>query len=407
MSSDAPPSYESVVARLEQRLGSNPKPQEVLDVAKQLPQYEIDILVANAGKMADLTPAEQAAFTVGVAKTLSSQDAALELKTVSADAAASSSGIETMFISLTSTLASIDAKNIPPKEGAFVPRFKIINQEFLQVMRDSKDLAVKISVYGLRFDSVIIPICKDQSLTTEQRKAKLDEFINDANIFTEETATMEERFDNLKNNFATFSSSFGVWASDKEGADTERLEQARKELDQLKEELSRLKAALIAIGSIAAASLPVTGVLTYLSGPFAMFVFLGGLIFAGLSTVTVLGLAIAYAAKADQVEAKQELIDALVQSINNIKATREKLGLLGTENLTLFNQNISAIALLWKTAHNDALEIKKWLENGAEDADMPEYMLLSVNEAVSIYKTMAGYLRDYADGITSVNIAEP
>ncbi|KAH8112478.1 hypothetical protein DFH11DRAFT_1879238 [Phellopilus nigrolimitatus] len=407
MSSDAPPSYESIVARFEQCLGSNPKPQEVLNVAKQVSQYEIDILVANAGKTADLTQAEEAAFTVGVAKTLSSQDAALKLKTVAADAAAACSEIETMFTNLTSTLASIDAKNIPPKEGAFVPRFRILNQEFRQIVHLSKDLAIKISVYGLRFDSVIIPICKDKSLSTEQRKEKLVEFINDADSFRGEVGTIEKNFSNLKTNFATFLSSFGSWASDKEGADTEELKQARKDLDQLRMEVSELRAALLAVGSLAATSLPVTAILAYLSWPFAEFVILGGLIFAGLSTVTVLGLAISYSSKVGQVEAKQARIDSLVQSINDIKTTREKLRLLGTENLPLFNHNISVLALLWTSAHNDANAIKKWLESGAKDADMPEYMLISVNEAVSIYKTMAGYLRQYADGIASVNIPKP
>ncbi|KAH8112481.1 hypothetical protein DFH11DRAFT_1545834 [Phellopilus nigrolimitatus] len=400
MSSDAPPSYESVVARLEQRLGSNPKPQEVLDVAKQLHQYEIDILVDNAGKAADLTPAEQAAFTVGVAKTMSSQDAVPYLKTAATDAAAACSEIENMFINLTSTLASIDAKNIPPKEGPFVPRFKILNQEFLRIVRDSGDLAVKIANYGLRFDSEIIPICTDEKYTVAQRKEKLEKFIKDADTFSEKAGVLERSFSDLKFDFATFTGSFGGWAFDKEGADTKELEQARKDLETLRKELSELKIALFAVGGAAAASLPVTGILALLSGPFAPFVIIGGLIFAGLSTSSVVGLAVAITSKKEQVEAKQARIDALVQSINDIKATREKLELLGTENLKLFNQNVSVMALLWTSAHNDALEIKTWLEDGAEDVDMPEYMLRSVNDAVDIYKTMAGYLRQYADGIT-------
>ncbi|KAH8112479.1 hypothetical protein DFH11DRAFT_1728648 [Phellopilus nigrolimitatus] len=407
MSSDAPPSYESVVARLEQRLGSKPKPQDVLDTTKQLPQYEIDILISNAGKIVDMTPDQKTTFTIGVAREMSSKDAALSLRTAAADATAACSEIEVMFTNLMRTLASIDAMSIPPKEGAFVPRFRTLNQMFRQIVHDSKDLAVKIAVYGLRFDSVIIPICKDTSLTIEKRKEKIGEFIKDADTFSDKAAAMEKSLNNLKSDFAVFIGSFSGWASDKEGADTKELEQARKDLDELRNELSKLRVALFAVGGVAAASLPVTGILALLSGPFAPIVIIGGLIFAGVSTSSVVGLAIAIDSKKKQVEAKQARIDALVQSINDIKATREKLELLGTENLKLFNQNVSVMTLLWTSAHNDALEIKTWLEGGAKDADMPEYMLISVNEAVSIYKTMADYLRQYADGIASINIPKP
>lgn len=128
MPSDAPPSYESIVARLEQRLGSNPKPQDVLDAAEQLPQYEIDILVANAVQLEDLTPAQTAALHAGMVETMSSPDAAPSLKTAATNAAIACNAVETMFSNLLRSLASIDAKNTPPKEGAFVPRFEILNQ---------------------------------------------------------------------------------------------------------------------------------------------------------------------------------------------------------------------------------------------------------------------------------------
>lgn len=83
---------------------------------------------------------------------------------------------------------------------------------------------------------------------------------------------MERSFSNLKIDFAVFTGSFSGWAFDKEGADTKELEQARKDLEKLRNELSELQIALFAVGGVAAASLPVTGILALISGPFAAFV---------------------------------------------------------------------------------------------------------------------------------------
>ncbi|KAH8112484.1 hypothetical protein DFH11DRAFT_1728656 [Phellopilus nigrolimitatus] len=407
MSSDAPPSYESVVARLEQRLGSNPKPQEVLDVAKQLPQYEIDILVANAIQLDDLTPAQEAALHAGMVKSMSSQDAVFSLETASDNAASACNAIETMFSNLLRMLASIDAKYTSPKEGAFVPRFERLNQAFRQVVYNSTDLVTDISAYASRFDMIIIPLSYDNALTVEQRKAKIGQFIKDAETFSEKSYAMHNRLSKLKDDFAVFVGSFSGWAVDKEGADTDALKQARAELTVLKNELSNLKTALHVFGAAAAVSLPVAGLLALMPTAYVTLIIIGGLVIAGLSTATVVGLAIAITAKEGEIESKQTRINDLVAAINEIKTTREKLQRLGSDDLTLFNKNITILSMLWTSAHVDAQRIEKWLEDGAKDADLPRYMKISINDAANAYKTMSVYLTDYAKGITTVNIPKP
>ncbi|KAH8112506.1 hypothetical protein DFH11DRAFT_1608113, partial [Phellopilus nigrolimitatus] len=406
MTSDVPPSYESVVARFEKHLGSNPKPQEVLNAIEQLPQYEIDIIVSNAHEIPAVTAEQKAAFTLGVAKTMTSPEAAEHLKNTATKESAACKAIETMFTKLTVELAKIDAKNMPSKEGAFVPRFELLNQDYHQIVHRSRDLAVEISVYGQQFDMIIVPICNDKSLTTKLRVAKVTKFIKDADTFSKASDVIKDRLDKLKVDFIKFTSSFGSWASGKEGADTKELDQARKDLEKLKNNISVIGGVINVAGWLTGGSLLVTGIFSLMTGPIVPFLIIGGMTVAAIGDVTCLGLLIADKFKKEQVSTKQAKIDALVQSINNIKATREKLERLGTDDLELFINNISIIAFLWERVHNDALEIKKWLERGAEDADMPmpEYMLTSVNESVRIYKTMAGYLRQYADGIASVNV---
>ncbi|KAH8104168.1 hypothetical protein DFH11DRAFT_197729 [Phellopilus nigrolimitatus] len=404
MSFDVPPSYESVVARFEQCLGTNPKPQEVLDVIEQLPQYEIDILASNAHGIPAMTDDQKVAFTLGVAKTISSPEAAQHLKYAAANASAACNAIETMFNVLLKELAKIDAKNMSEKKDAFVPRFELLSQEYRRTVHLSRDLAVKIAVYGQRFDTIIVPFCNDGSLTTTQRVAKITEFIKDAETFSKDSDAIMNSFNGLKDKFSEFIGSFSGWASNKEERDTKELEQVRKDLEELNEDISKLEIALIAVGAVAAASLPATAIAAAISGPFAVFVIIGGLALAGIATVSVIGLAIAIRSKKDDAKAKQERIDALVREINDVKATREKLELLGTKNLTLFNQNITVMALLWQSAHTDALKIKTWLEGGAKDADRPDYMMKSLDKAIRIYQAMAVYLFQYADGIASVDV---
>ncbi|KAH8112477.1 hypothetical protein DFH11DRAFT_1785784 [Phellopilus nigrolimitatus] len=407
MPSDAPPSYESVVARLEQRLGSNPKPQEVIDAVNQLPQYEIDILVANAGKIDDLKPIEDPIFHAGMVKTMSTPSAASHLTTAAADAAAACNAIETMFTNSLRTLTTIDAKYPPPAGGPFAPRFRTLNQAFRGVVHNSKDLAIDFAVDSHRFDAVLIPMCNDKTLTTEFRTTKIQNFINDVNGISTQSDDMHKKFDKLKVDFAVFTGSFRDWAFDKEDADTKELEQARKDLENLKSELSSLETTFFSIGSVATFTLPVISILATMPIPYANYVIVGGLIIAGLSAVATAALASSITSKKGQIESKQTHINALAASISDIKATREKLKTLGENDLTLFNKNISILSLLWNSVIDDARRIKRWLESGANDADMPHYMKTSINEAVIAYKAMSNYLNQYANGISSVNIPKP
>ncbi|KAH8106619.1 hypothetical protein DFH11DRAFT_1732700 [Phellopilus nigrolimitatus] len=408
MSFDGPPSYESVVARFEQSLGTNPKPQDVLNAIDQLPQYEVDVLASNALEMPALTDEQKAAFTLGVAKTMSSPEAVEKLKIDAGNASAACKAIEIMFTNLTVELAKIDAKNIPPKEGPFVSRFEPLYQKFLLIVNTSTDLAVKIAIYGEQFESVIIPFCDDESQSTEERLEIITQFINDAETFSEGSNAITTGLTELKLEFISFLGSFSNWASDKETADTKEVKQLQEKLIVLKGDIFKLTETLDKFAFSVTASLAVLGAGVLLAstflGPFAI---IGGLLFLGISLASMVQYAISIILKRNEVSATQARIDDLVKSISDIKATRKELEQLGTEKLKLFNNNITVIGLFWKNAHNDALAIKVWLEGGAKFANKPLYMEKSVNEAVRIYSTMAIYLRQYADGIESVNIPKP
>ena len=65
---------------------------------------------------------------------------------------------------------------------------------------------------------------------------------------------------------------------------------------------------------------------------------------------------------------KESQITDLQNEISKIKATRTQLEERGQADLITFTFNIKAISGVWVHVQNDAQEIHKWLQDGADDA---------------------------------------
>jgi len=74
-----------------------------------------------------------------------------------------------------------------------------------------------------------------------------------------------------------------------------------------------------------------------------------------------------------QISDKQQEIKTLADEIAQLKAARVDLEKLGRTNLESYSQNLMVISLLWTAAKNDAIKVKEWLEQGAEDAVRPQF----------------------------------
>jgi hypothetical protein len=57
----------------------------------------------------------------------------------------------------------------------------------------------------------------------------------------------------------------------------------------------------------------------------------------------------------------------LRKEIEQIQATRTDLETMRMRHAS-FDKNISALGSIWQHAHNEALEIQQWLDDGAKDA---------------------------------------
>ena len=92
---------------------------------------------------------------------------------------------------------------------------------------------------------------------------------------------------------------------------------------------------------------------------------------------------------------KNTQIAKLQREVETPQATRALLQETGMKDLEAFSSTISALAMVWQCARDDAHKVKKWLEDGAEDAVrcLPQLRFLRVLSPQSATE----YPKVYAD----------
>ncbi|RYP63153.1 hypothetical protein DL770_009445 [Monosporascus sp. CRB-9-2] len=154
---------------------------------------------------------------------------------------------------------------------------------------------------------------------------------------------------------------------------------------------------MVALGVTAGVALPALAVGAFVAGPFAPLVIAIGLIFAVGTVATITGLAFKVNALNHEVDSKKNQKEALETQLANIQKTRQELQDLGKTLKEDVAGIVGIINTAWKYCQNDAVEIKRWLEAGKGDTDIPPYMALQLGKADGIYSIVGKYLQKYAD----------
>jgi hypothetical protein len=117
--SDAPPSYEDVIKRLNELIGDNPTATEALEAAQNLSDADVEVLVREHENHYPLTTEEEKkAFAVNMCRSSSSTEGAIHLKEASKAASEVAKEIALAISSLDRKLAAIDlahGSNFRPK----------------------------------------------------------------------------------------------------------------------------------------------------------------------------------------------------------------------------------------------------------------------------------------------------
>ncbi|KAE8395961.1 hypothetical protein BDV23DRAFT_65420 [Aspergillus alliaceus] len=399
MLSGSPPSYDEVAKKVDSLVGSNPSPAKYLDAATSLTEEERAVLQAGAEEHNPIkTDEDKKKYTVGAAQSLSTDEAKAKLKEEANTANKAARDIEDVFTSLSLKIAEIDNVH----QSNFAPTLKRHRDDYRKVLDSSRMLAADISQYGASFDAIIVKFCADQNYTVDQRKERINSFIDKATSYQQQAENVKSDFQTLVDNFAGFVATFGDWAKDKEGELTSEIKKINEDLVDLNKTLGDLYIALMALGGALAVGLPVIGVGAVMAGPAAPLVIIGGLIFFGASAAAIAGIAISIGVIQGQIRNKTAQRDNLQAQIEQIQQTRQALQQLGEEKYTVLSTSIRTLSNYWTYTTAQAQTIKGWLDDGAQWADIPEYMEMYLNHGVRVYASLSEYLDAYAKGITTI-----
>ncbi|GAQ45050.1 hypothetical protein BO79DRAFT_179780 [Aspergillus costaricaensis CBS 115574] len=393
---DSPPSYEEVANKVNQLVGSDPTPQKYLDVATSLSEEERKVLSDGAEANNPIkTEDDKRKLSLGAAKTMSREDTVAKMQEDASAASAAVVAIDGSFTALQVKIAEIDQL----EQTNFLVQLNENKSKYNDVLTTSRTMAAEISQYGSSFDKLIVPLCSDESLTVELRLEQINKFIERADGFREKGEQINKDFDNLVNDFILFKAQFGQWGKDKQGELRQDIEDLLADISDLNDKLGKLRISLLALGVGLGAGLAAAGIGLALSGPVAPFILIGGLIFAGATAAAVAGIAISMGIIQNEIDGKNQQIKDKNAEIDAIDQARTGLETLGDEQFTVFQQNVKVLQSYWTVVQADAVEIKGWLQDGANMASAPTYMQNSLNEAVSVYASLGKYMDAYAKGI--------
>lgn len=122
MSADDPPAYESIVTKLTERLGSQPKVEDIYKAGKQLSRNEKDVLIAHAYVVPPMNEEETEKFTLGAARSMSSSEGADNFRKEASLTNTAVLDIRGTFRFLTAELSSIDNQFASHPHDPFAPR---------------------------------------------------------------------------------------------------------------------------------------------------------------------------------------------------------------------------------------------------------------------------------------------
>lgn len=249
MATQAPPSYESVFGTVKSRLPEKPTAQQVFEAVDLLSDNELHAIAIQVQKQTELSPDEQKLFNSKIAEGVASSNQ--EMKDTGKKVAQACVKVNDMFDNLLKELVDVDAKNLPPPEGPFVPRVRAQQQIYRSLAHESSKWALKIAEYSARFDSVIIPLCKDDRIVKNMKLGVVNDYIKDAESFEKDSKALTDKFTNFKSGFKAFVGTFSNWAKSKLDSENAKLAKLEAELKAMEKTLVSWGTALTVSGIVA------------------------------------------------------------------------------------------------------------------------------------------------------------
>ncbi|KAF7869660.1 hypothetical protein EAF04_004444 [Stromatinia cepivora] len=386
----SPSSWDEIDQKLENLIGNNRTPDAVINAAEQLSDTEIEILVDGAEDHWPLETEEQIKeYSIGTGKTFSSEEGKARLAEEGNQATQVAREIERAFISLHLRVAEIDNNH----RTRFTPDLLQLQQQYHENLRESRNLAVNISIHARNFDDMTIKFCGDDTISIAARKTAIGLFISNVSRFEGSARDIRNRYRNLSHDFNSLITSFSDWAKDKEGRLTEQIEILQQELEALEKQLAMIQEKLEMYWSRLSDGIQMAADIAMSAPKGALFALIGGLIFATATLSSIAALYVLEMRVELQIHQKSRQKNDLKAQLETIRRARSEL-----EDVSLirFGTVIQGLSSSWDELMKDAKIIQEWLEKGADVSKHPDYMQMNLNQGVSKYSALAVYLENYA-----------
>ncbi|KAF5857399.1 hypothetical protein ETB97_005891 [Aspergillus alliaceus] len=322
-------------------------PKKCLVAGAMLAKTEAEAVMASASK-AHLNDVETEQYIAAVAQTLSSPDIDDVIKKSAKEA---QNNAEKVIVAFAATNIRMMALGI---KKATVMRE--IVQAYASILLDSISLANNIAQYGDKFDTEVIPRYANERIPIDQRKARIAEYITQLEPLSN---GMLDRLDKLNTAYIELL------------AETHDFAPAQDSSVQAAETESEHEDLIARIGPDMNIKKLLISLAFTLLHDLAAFLTIGGLIGVGRDHALNASLAISSAVAQSSHRQSEGFAYASSGSGSNNDAT-------------------------------DARQIEDWLQEGAGDAEQPEYMKISLEKGIKNYWTMSKYLRGYAQGIRNM-----
>ncbi|KAI0049131.1 hypothetical protein FA95DRAFT_1604662 [Auriscalpium vulgare] len=345
-----------------------------------------------------LTPAQQTQAQISLVQVAQSSTAQDHLASDVAAAAAVAAGIANNFTAIGTRLQIIDNDNLQPQK--FFPAWQDFRNRYLTLLQSAKNQASAIAGYADEFNEGILVIVDDDDIATSSKIAAINNFINKSATFQNSSDSLATGFTQLASDITEFTGNFVDFAKDRDAQDTAEINDLLNQIGSLNAEIARLQADIGVLAIAMGVELLGAGALLATLPQFAPFIIITTLITEGFLAVTEITLSTVMDGDKRKVQGLQGQVDADRTDIALINAVQGQLNATTTNDIPVLTAHLGMFTQVWQDVANDCTKLIGWLQDGADDADMPDIMAVWLDQATTIYDSMSTALTLYATTVT-------
>ncbi|KAI0062997.1 hypothetical protein BV25DRAFT_1825070 [Artomyces pyxidatus] len=351
-----------------------------------------------------ITPAQAQRAQVTMQKLAQNSTNQDALFTDVANAAALAAGLTQNFTDIGTRLKAIDNQNFQPQK--FFPTWQELRDQYIVLLQDAKNQASAIAGYADEFNNGILVIVNNKDISTASKVAAMEGFVNKTSTFETTSDALAHSFSQLASNLTEFTQIFANFAENRTLADNTKIQTLLGEISQLDDEIAKIKTSMIALGSAMGATVLGTAAGLAFFPEFAPAIIVGAVVIEQILAAGEVALCLKYVSDEHKVDSLGYQIAELREDLSAINAAQTKLNATATSDIPTMASHLAVFTLVWQDVASDCNKLIGWLQQGEAEADMPDVLVVYLDQASTIYTTMSSALTLYAELVTVPSVSD-